>query len=113
MEKEFSEEEYLMPTFHRDFMLIANYKAQLSALSFQRAEIKWTMDLPAIPTTPPIVCPNTFFIGTQKGLIAYDIQTLKSKTYLEDKQITAIMPGAMSLFVATQRELCKFSHNLV
>ena len=26
MEKKFSEEEYLMPTFHRDFMLIANYK---------------------------------------------------------------------------------------
>ncbi|MDD4570833.1 MAG: PQQ-binding-like beta-propeller repeat protein, partial [Tepidanaerobacteraceae bacterium] len=107
--KKFSDEEFIMPAFHQDFMLLVNLAGQVTALSFQRAEVKWVVDLPAVPTTSPIVCKNTFFIGTQEGLMAYNINTLGNKRYLEDEKITAIVPGAMSLFIATEQELVKLS----
>ncbi|AEE92580.1 PQQ-binding-like beta-propeller repeat protein [Tepidanaerobacter acetatoxydans] len=107
--KKIADEEFMMPAFHQDFMLLANYRGEVTALSFQRAEVIWVIDLPDAPTTLPIVCPNTFFIGTESGLMAYDIKTLDAKTHLEGKKITAIVPGAMSLFAATQRELIKLS----
>lgn len=107
--KKFSDEEFFMPAFHRDSMLLANYKGEVTALGFQKAEIKWLIDLPAVPTTPPIVCKDTFCIGTGEGLMAYDIGTLKNKMYLEGEKITAIMSAGISLFAATERELIKLS----
>ena len=105
--KKFSDEEFMMPAFHGDFMLLANYKGEVTALSFQRAEVKWVVDLPAAPTTSPIVCKDTFFIGTGEGLMAYKIETLENKRYLEGEKITAIVPAGISLFVATEQELVR------
>lgn len=107
--KKISDEEFMMPAFHQDFMLLVNLKGEVIALSFQRAEVKWMIDLPAVPTTSPIICKDSFFIGTEQGLMAYNIETLENKRYFEDEKITAIVPGAMSLFVATEHELVKLS----
>ena len=67
------------------------------------------IDLPAIPTTSPIICKDSFFIVTEQGLMAYNIATLENKRYLEAEKITAIVPASMSLFVATEHELVKYS----
>ncbi|MGI5859546.1 MAG: PQQ-binding-like beta-propeller repeat protein [Tepidanaerobacteraceae bacterium] len=107
--KKISDEEFMMPAFHRDFMLLVNLKGEVTALSFQRAEVKWIIDLPAVPTTSPIVCKDAFFIGTEEGLVAYNIQTLEHKKYLEGEKITAIVPAALSLFVSTEQKLVKLS----
>jgi len=106
-QKKFTDEEHMMPAFHPDFMLLVNYKGELVAISFQSAQIKWATDLPAEPTTSPIVLKDTFFIGTEAGLMAYKIETLECLRYLEGEKITAIVPAALSLFVSTEKKLVK------
>lgn len=107
-QKKFSDEEFMMPAFHPDFMLLVNYKGEVTALSFQRAEIKWVIDLPAAPTTSPVVLKDSFFIGTEDGLVAYDIATLENKRYLKGEKITAMISAALNLFVATKHKLVRF-----
>jgi len=106
-QKKLSDEEYMMPAFHQDFMILVNYKGQITALSFQSANIKWVAELPAAPTTSPIALKDTFFIGTEEGLVAYDLKTLENKLYLAGEKITALMPTALSIFVATDKKLAK------
>ncbi|MCG1011384.1 PQQ-like beta-propeller repeat protein [Tepidanaerobacter sp. GT38] len=106
-QKKLSDEEYMMPAFHQDFMILVNYKGQITALSFQSANIKWVAELPAAPTTSPIALKDTFFIGTEEGLVAYDLKTLENKLYLAGEKITAVMPTALSIFVATDKKLAK------
>lgn len=106
-QKKFSDEEFMAPAFHQDFMLLANYKGELAAISFQNAQIRWAMALPAAPTTSPIVLKDSFFIGTEEGLMAYKIDTLECIKYLEGQRIAAIVPTALGLFVATDKKLVK------
>lgn len=106
-QKKLSDEEFLRPAFHPDFMLLVNYKGQVTALSFQSAKIKWATDLPAAPTTSPIALKETFFIGTEDGLMAYNAETLEYNRYLEGEKITAIMPAALSLFVSTDKKIVR------
>jgi len=106
-QKKFSDEEFMAPAFHQDFMLLANYKGELAAINFQNAQIRWAMALPAAPTTSPIVLKDSFFIGTEEGLMAYKIDTLECIKYLEGQRIAAIVPTALGLFVATDKKLVK------
>ncbi len=108
-QKKFFDEELKMPAFHKDFMLIVNNKGEASALSLQRAEIRWVVDLPSVPTTDPIICKDAFFVGTEEGLLAYDMRSLKFYKYLENKKISAVIPGNMGVFVATDQELIRLS----
>ncbi|HHY42732.1 MAG TPA: PQQ-binding-like beta-propeller repeat protein [Thermoanaerobacterales bacterium] len=106
-QKKLPDEECMMPAFHPDFMVLVNYEGQVTALSFQSANIKWVIELPAAPTTSPIALKETLFIGTEEGLMAYDLKTLEYKQYLTGEKITALMPTALSLFVATDKRLAK------
>lgn len=67
MAKKFTDDELMMPAFHPDFMLLANYKGEVVAISFQSGQTKWAADLPAAPTTSPVVLKKTCFIGTEGG----------------------------------------------
>ena len=106
-QKKFSDEEFLRPAFHPDFMLLVNYKGEVTALSYQSAMIKWVVELPATPTTSPVILKYTFFIGTEEGLMAYDVETLEPRRYLEGSKITAVLPAALGLFVSTEKKLVK------
>jgi len=106
-QKKFTDEEFLMPAFHPDFMLLVNCKGEAVALSFQSAQLKWATDLPAVPTTSPAVLKDTFFIGTEDGLVVCNIGNLECARYLEGEKIVAIVPTALSLFAATERQLVK------
>jgi outer membrane protein assembly factor BamB len=110
-QKKFTDDELMMPAFHPDFMLLANYKGEVVAISFQSGQTKWAADLPAAPTTSPVVLKKTCFIGTEGGLVAYDIESLKCRRFLEGETIRAIAPAALSLFVATDKKLVKLVPN--
>jgi len=106
-QKKLSDEEFMMPAFHPDFMLLVNYKGEVAALSSQSAQIKWATNLPAAPTTSPIVLKDTFFIGTEDGILAYNLKTLECSRYLENEKVTSIIPAGLSLLVSTDEKLVK------
>lgn len=101
--------ELLPPAFHEDFMLIVNQTDRVSAINIQRPETKWAITLEAIPSTPPIICHNTVFIGTEDGLIAYDLSKKKKKRYLGGEAIRALAQGAFDIYVATDSKLIRLS----
>lgn len=107
--KKFSNEQFLLPAFHKEFMLAANVKGDVYALNLQNGKIKWVKDLKDIITTSPLICVNTAFFGTEKGLVALDLKTGNSKSYLQGKNITALAQIHFNLYVTTEKELVIFS----
>lgn len=107
--KKFSDEEFMMPVFHRDFMLAVDAGGTVFAISPQRAEIKWVKEFKTSPTTHPVICPKTAFFGNENGLVALDLSTGEFKLYLEGKKVTALAISRFNLYAATENELVIFS----
>ncbi|AYO32000.1 hypothetical protein D2962_16605 [Biomaibacter acetigenes] len=107
--KKFSDEEFIAPAFHRDFMLAVDARGTLLALSPQRAEIKWIKEFKVPPTTSPLLCPKTAFIGTENGLAALDLLTGKYTFHLEGKKITALIQTRFDIVAATEDEIAVLS----
>jgi outer membrane protein assembly factor BamB len=101
--------ELTVPAFHDDFMLLANDMCRVFAISTQSADIKWKFELRAPPSTPPVVCNDTAFFGTENGLIAYDLIRHEDKTYLCGEKITALAQGSFDIYVASESRLFRLS----
>ncbi|HHY04959.1 MAG TPA: PQQ-binding-like beta-propeller repeat protein [Thermoanaerobacterales bacterium] len=113
IKKRLSDEEFLKPAFHRDFMMLVNYRGEIISANYRDLKVNWQIDTKEIPTTCPIVCPDTFFIGTNNGLLAFDTCDLKMKRYLEGKKIVALIQGEAGLFVATEQGLIKLTPEIL
>jgi len=100
--KKFSDEEFTAPAFHRDFMLTADVKGRLLALSPRRAEIKWLKELNVPPSASALLCPETAFIGTEDGLAVLDLSTGRTESHLKGKKITALIQARFDIIAATE-----------
>lgn len=107
--KKFSDEEFMAPAFHQDFMLAVDIKGTVFALSPRRAEIKWLKELKAQPATLPIICSDTAFLGTENGIAAIKIKTGETRIFLEGKKITALIQARFGVIVAAGDELMALS----
>lgn len=107
--KKFSDEEFLMPAFCRDFMLLTDLQGGVFALNPQNANIKWVLDFNTVLTTSPVVSPKSFFIGSEDGLIAYDLDHKEKNLYLKGEKIRYILPVGFDLYAASEEKLIKLS----
>ncbi len=101
--------ELMPPAFHDDFMLIVDDMCRASAISTQRPEIKWTLPLSALPSTPPVICHNTAFFGIDDGLVVYDLLRGEQKKYLEGTRIRVLAQACFDIYVASDSRLFRLS----
>ncbi|HHW02284.1 MAG TPA: PQQ-binding-like beta-propeller repeat protein [Thermoanaerobacterales bacterium] len=107
--KKFSDEEFLAPAFNQDFLLAVDVKGGIFALSPQRGEIMWLKRLEAEPATLPIICSDTVFLGTEKGIAAINAKTGQIRILLEGKKIKALIQARSGIVAASENELVALS----
>lgn len=103
--KQFSAEEFLMPSFRRGLMAAADLKGGIYFLNPQDGNIKGMIQLKSRPTTPPLLCRDTLFIGTEDGLFGLIPMEEEIRHYLSGEKILALMPARLGLAVATENKL--------
>ncbi|MCR4430402.1 MAG: PQQ-binding-like beta-propeller repeat protein [Tepidanaerobacteraceae bacterium] len=110
--KKLSEREFLAPAFHKDFILAVDAEGEIFALSPGRAEIKWLKELNARPSAVPIICGDTAFFGTERGIAAIKVKTGEMRTFLENKKVTALIQARFGVAAAVGDELVVLSPDI-
>ncbi|MDI3480630.1 MAG: hypothetical protein PWQ97_285 [Tepidanaerobacteraceae bacterium] len=107
--KEFADGQFLAPAFQRDFMLTVDIKGCIFAMSPRKAEIIWTKELKAQPSSLPIICCDTVFLGTESGIAAVRIKSGETRVFLEGKKITALIQARFGIIAAAGEEMVVLS----
>jgi|GEM_PF-3092830 len=76
----------------------------------ERATIKWEITLPHPSAAIPIITDNYLWVGTTKGLFAYDVHNgTFVYSLLENQRIYSLAAAKFCLFVAAEENICCFT----
>lgn len=103
--KQFSAEGFFMPSFRRGLMVAVDYRGRVYFMNPQNGGILGMEELGSVPTTPPLLCEEAIFIGTENGLVGISIEPHGMEHYLSGEKILSVIPAKLGLLVATEAKL--------